>query len=355
MRPTPEPRDAVSGENKRVMSHRGTARILVIDDVEQNRAVLRRLLEAEGYEVTTAQSGIEAQCLTLTAPPDLVLCDVHMPEMSGVELCRALKECERTRLLPVVLVTGLGDGASRLAAIDAGADDFISKPFDTIELRARIRSLVRLKTYTDELESAESLLLSLAFTVEARDPYTHGHCGRLSKYAVAVGRRLGLDDHELKALHRGGYLHDVGKIAIPDAILHKHSALTPFEFNVMTEHTIIGERLCGELRSLALVRPIIRSHHERLDGSGYPDGLSGSDVPLLAQITSIADTYDAITTDRPYRRAQSPERALAELTSDANAGRLDRELVTTFADYLHSELASDSEGALQRRGPHTSG
>jgi putative two-component system response regulator len=322
------------------MSHSITARILVVDDVAQNRTLLRRLLETEGYDVTTAGDAIEAHCLTLTSPPDLVLCDVHMPRMSGVEFCRALKQKERTRLLPVVLITGLADRASRLAAIEAGADDFIAKPFDPIELRARIRSLVRLKTYTDELESAESILLSLALTVEARDRYTYGHCGRLSKHATAVGQRLGLGSDELKALHRGGYLHDVGKIAIPDAILYKDSALTSFEFKVMAEHTVIGERLCGDLKSLAAVRSIIRSHHERLDGSGYPDGLRGADVPLLAQIIAIADVYDAITTDRPYRRAHSPERAVAELTNDVNAGKLDGELVRTFADYLHADIVS---------------
>jgi putative two-component system response regulator len=270
------------------------------------------------------------------AEPDLVLCDVQMPEMSGLELCHALKQANRTRLLPVVLITGHADRENRILAIEAGADDFIAKPFDIVELRARIRSLVRLKSYTDELESAESVLLSLALTVEARDPYTHGHCERLGRYAVAIGRHLGLDTEQLKALHRGGYLHDVGKIAVPDAVLNKKSRLTDEESEVMSRHTVVGERLCGTLRSLVDVRPIIRSHHERLDGSGYPDGLKGSDVPLLAQIIAVVDSYDAMTTDRPYRAAQPADHALAELWRDASDGRIDPELVRVFAAQLES-------------------
>jgi putative two-component system response regulator len=282
--------------------------------------------------VLTAADGVAAQDLMTTTTPDLVLCDVQMPEMSGLELCQALKQVERTRLLPVVLITGHADRENRILAIEAGADDFIAKPFDILELRARIRSLIRLKSYTDELESAESILLSLALTVEARDPYTHGHCERLAAYAVGIGRALGLENEQLKALHRGGYLHDVGKIGVPDAILNKRATLTPDEFELMSSHTSIGERLCGTLRSLAQVRPIIRSHHERLDGSGYPDGLKGSDVPLLAQIIAIVDAYDAMTTDRPYRTAQSPEYAIAELQRDVDQGRMERELVRVFVD-----------------------
>src|SRR5262245_52270733 len=194
-----------------------------------------------------------------------------MPGPSGVVLCRKLKENPRTRLVPTIVITGLTARAQRIAAIEAGADEFIGKPFDTSELRARVRSLLRLKHFTDELDSAQSVIMSLALTVEARDPYTFGHCQRMAGYAEMLGGRLGLSGQELAALHDGGYLHDVGKIGVPDAVLFKAGPLTPEEFETVKQHTVIGDRLCGNLRSLSLVRQIVRSHHERIDGSGYPD------------------------------------------------------------------------------------
>jgi cyclic di-GMP phosphodiesterase len=189
---------------------------------------------------------------------------------------------------------------------------------------------VRLKEYTDDLESAEAILKSLALTIDARDPYTDGHCERLSKFAVALGTSLGLPKEELSALDRGGYLHDIGKVGIPDAVLLKPTKLTTQEFELIKQHTVIGDRLCGELRSLRLVRKIVRHHHEALDGSGYPDGLSGDQVPLLAQIVSIVDLYDAVTTSRPYRDALPPEHAYAELRNECARGRRDPRLVEAF-------------------------
>jgi putative two-component system response regulator len=198
------------------------------------------------------------------------------------------------------------------------------------ELRARVRSLLRLKRYTDDLDSAESIILSLALIIEARDSYTGGHCQRLAGYATALGESLSLGNDDLDALHRGGYLHDIGKIAVADTVLQKAGQLTAAEFEAMKLHTIIGERLCGNLRTLVPVRSIVRHHHERLDGTGYPDGLAGDQVPLLAQIVSIADAYDAITTTRPYRAALSPERAYDELSRDAAAGVRRQDLVEAF-------------------------
>lgn len=307
------------------------ARVLVVDDLPQNRAVLQRLLESDGYRVAAVKDVRSAHAEIEQSIPDIVLSDVQMPGASGIDLCATLKQQERTRLLPVVLITGMADRSSRLAAIRAGADDFIAKPFDVDELRARVRSLLRLKRYTDDLESAESVIMSLALTVEARDPYTFGHCERLASYAVSVGRAVGLPDDHLQALQRGGYLHDIGKIAVPDAILFKAASLTQDEFRCVSSHTIVGERLCGGLRSLALVRRIVRSHHECLDGRGYPDGLKGDKVPLLAQIISVVDRYDAMTTDRPYRCALSSDFALEQLRLEARVGRLSQDLVKIMA------------------------
>jgi putative two-component system response regulator len=269
--------------------------------------------------------------------PDLVLSDVVMPVMDGLELCRQLKKAAATRLVPVVLVTGMDDREARIQGINAGADDFLLKPVNVQELSARVRSLIRLKRFTDELDSAEAMILSLARTVEARDPYTRGHCDRMATYAAAFGAHLQLPPEQIVALHRGGYLHDVGKIGLPDSILLKPGPLTLDERAAMKRHTLIGDGLCTELKLLRLVRPIVRHHHERLDGSGYPDGFLGETVPLLAQIMGIVDVFDAMTTDRPYRAAVSPEVAAAELVREAREGWRRRDLVEEFLQMARTE------------------
>ena len=315
-------------------------RVLVVDDVAENRHLLERLLVSEGYRVSSAADGAIALGMVDAERPDLIISDIHMPDLDGIELCRRVKSNTETRLVPFILVTGMADRANRIAGIEAGADDFLGKPFDTQELKARVRSLLRLKRYTDELDSAESIILSLALTIEARDPYTHGHCQRLAAYALLIGDRIGVSDEQLSALNRGGYLHDVGKIGIPDAVLLKPGGLTRDEYDRLKGHTLIGDRLCGDLRALALVRPIVRHHHERLDGSGYPDGLRGDAVPLLAQIIAIVDEFDAITTTRPYREAMPPDRAFDQLSKDAKRGLLNPDLVQVLTAMGHDVLAA---------------
>jgi putative two-component system response regulator len=305
------------------------AQVLVVDDEEINRKLFSRLLSVD-YDVVTAADGEAALALVEEVDVDLVLLDVRLPGLDGFEVCARLKQMAKTRLVPVVLVTGLGAREHRLRGINVGADDFLTKPFDAEELHARVASLVRLKQYTDDLESAQAILKSLALTIDARDPYTDGHCERLSRFAVRFGVTLGLSRDELSALERGGYLHDIGKIGISDAILLKPTKLTVEEFELIKQHTVIGDRLCGELRSLRLVRQIVRHHHEALDGSGYPDALSGSQVPLLAQIVSIVDLYDAVTSSRPYRQALPADHAYAELRAESAQGKRDPRLVEAF-------------------------
>jgi len=304
--------------------------VVVVDDDETNVELMTALLTREGYTVHAASNGAEALDVVLRTNPDLVLTDVVMPKMNGFELCRRLKDDRETRLIPVVLVTGLAERQDRIEGITAGADDFLSKPFDAHELKARARSLVRLKRFTDDLDCAESVILSLGLTVEARDRYTIGHCERMARYAGAFGVHLNLGDEEIAALHRGGYLHDVGKIGIPDAILMKSGPLDDTERQLMERHPIIGESLCGDLRLLKAVRPIIRSHHERLDGSGYPDGLRGQQIPMLAQVMGIVDVFDALTTDRHYRVRLTPEQACVQLEQEAARGWRDARLVAEF-------------------------
>ncbi len=306
-------------------------RILVVDDEDYNRDILTRLLTREGWVVTSAANGTEALAAIAANSPDIVLLDVMMPDgPNGIEVTRSVKSAEATRLIPVVLVTAVLDREHRLTGIEAGADEFLTKPIDDQELITRVRSLLRMKSYTDELDTADSVILSLGLTVESRDPYTNGHCVRLAHYGTALGRALGLDGERIEALRRGAFLHDVGKIGIPDAVLHKKGRLTAIERALMEEHPVIGERLCGALRSLKLVRPIVRHHHERRDGSGYPDGLNGDAVPLLAEIVGIVDTFDAMTTTRPYRQGRPHAAAYDELRREASEGKWQSNLVDTF-------------------------
>jgi putative two-component system response regulator len=309
-------------------------RVLVVDDSPVFAAALSRLLSAEGFGVDVVHDGAAAFDAIARLDPDVVLLDAEIPGEDGLAVCRSLKQSTVTRLTPVVLLTTLSGREHRLAGIEAGADDLLTKPVDVSELTARVRSLSRVKRYTDDLESAESVIVSLALTVEARDAYTEGHCDRLSGYAVALGRRLGLSGDDLAALRRGGILHDVGKIGIPDAVLLKPARLTRDEYALVQQHPVIGERLCAGLRSLAAVRPIIRQHHERLNGSGYPDGLRGDAISLLAQIIGVVDAFDAMTTDRPYRKALSREHAIDELRRDTMRGAMSADLVTPFIDLV---------------------
>jgi putative two-component system response regulator len=320
--------------------------VLVVDDVVANVALLERLLTRGGYAVTTAANGLEALDAVQMAHPDLVLMDVKMPGLDGFQVCRALKQDPATCLIPVVLLTGLGDSENRLRGIDAGADNFVSKPFSAQELLARIRSLIRIKRYTDDLDSADSVILSLALTIEARDPSTTGHCHRLASYASILGRHLGMSDEDVAVLERGAFLHDMGKVGIPDSVLLKPGRLTLSEFELVKQHTIIGDRLCGELRSLRRVRPIVRHHHERLDGSGYPDALRGDAIPLLAQIIGVVDVFDALTSVRPYRAAVAAERAHQELTFEVNRGWRRKDIVEAF-----TRLGSEGRLPFQGQEP----
>ena len=323
--------------------------VLVVDDNAQNVELLAALMRAEGYEVVAAADGLEALAQVAASPPDLILLDIMMPKLDGYAVCRRLKEEAPTRLVPIVLLTALGAEEARIRGIEAGADDFITKPFSRAELKARVRSLLRLKAFTDELEHAEAMLLTLGRTVEAKDPYTQGHCERLAAYSVAIGRELGLPQEELTALDRGGTLHDLGKIGIPDAILLKPGGLSEAEWAIMREHPVIGERICLPLRSLQRVLPIIRHHHERWDGSGYPDGLAGEAIPLTARILQVVDIFDALRTARPYKPALSLKIACDALRDEVARGWRDPGVVEPFIDLVElggpSEAPEPAEGA----------
>jgi putative two-component system response regulator len=315
-------------------------RILVVDDNQDNASLMQQLLQSRGYQVRAVHNARDAEVEIYTQLPDLILLDVIMPGKTGYDLCRDLKNNAATRLIPVVMITGLSDREDKIRGIEAGADDFLNKPIFPEELFARVRSLLKLKEFTDELESAEDVLCTLGLSVEARDPYTEGHCERLSRYASEMGRHLGLDAESIVALRRGGYLHDLGKITVPDEILKKGANLTAEEWQVMKQHPITGETICRPLKSLRAVLPIIRSHHEHWNGSGYPDGLRGEDIPLPARILQVVDVYDALVTARPYKPALPHEQAAETMRQEAAAGLWDPHLVAEFFQMLNKAQAA---------------
>jgi cyclic di-GMP phosphodiesterase len=314
----------------RVHVHTRAQRILVVDDHAANRELMRDLLSRQGYAVQIAGNAADAEEIMRREQPDLVLLDVIMPGKSGYQLCREWKDTPETRLIPVVMITGLSDLDDKIRGIEAGADDFLNKPISPVELFARVASLLRVKEYTDELENADTVLCTLGLSVESRDPYTEGHCERLAQYAVELSRYLGLGEDQQLALHRGGFLHDLGKIAIPDGILKKQGMLSAEEWATMCMHPITGENICKPLKSLRLVLPIIRHHHEHWNGTGYPDHLAGHEIPLLARVLQVVDVYDALRTERPYKPAHSHDSARETMYAEADRGLWDKEIVGAF-------------------------
>ena len=321
-----------------IQSGKHAPTILVVDDNPDNALLMRELLSSKGYDVVVSLHVEQAESKIRQHQPDMILLDVVMPGKSGYELCRELKDDPVTRLIPVVMVTGLTDREDRIRGKEAGADEFLTKPFFPEELFARVKSLLKIKEFTDELEHAESVLKTLALSVEARDPYTEGHCERLSRYARDLGTHLGYSSDAVLALERGGFLHDLGKITIPDAILKKHNNLTPEEWQIMKQHPVTGENICRPLRSLRNVLPIIRHHHEHWNGSGYPDGLRGEQIPLLARTLQVGDVYDALRTERPYKPALRHEQCEATMLDEARRGLWDKELVHEFFFMLQSQM-----------------
>lgn len=309
-------------------------KILVVDDHPASRMTAAALLAVEGYEVLEAENGPVALKMISESKPDVILLDVMMPGMDGFEVCRQLKQDEQTRLIPVIFITALNDRRSRIRGIEAGGDDFLTKPFDRLELAARVKSLVRQKLLNEDLDHAEQVVFSIARAIESRDPNTGDHCERLVKMGKAFGEYLHLSRAEIRDLMWGGYLHDIGKVGIPDAVLLKKGKFTPEELETMKQHVLIGEKICQPLRTMRGVLPIIRYHHERWDGSGYPDGLAGKDIPMLAQVFQILDIYDALTSERPYKKAFSCEEALSIIAEETAKGWRNPKLVEQFTEFI---------------------
>src|SRR5579859_3141075 len=319
---------------QRQTSH-GAPLVLVVDDGETNRALVEAFLSDLDCRLQSAEDGPSALAAIDKEMPDLVLLDVQMPGMDGYEVCRRVKARPRGRLLPVVMLTALNNTNDRVLALEAGADDFMSKPVDRIELVARVRSALRLKAVYDTLDSAEQVIFSLAAAVEAKDRYTEKHTHRVAETARHVGVKLGLPERALEALYRGGIIHDIGKIGVPDSVLLKPGPLEGRELAAMRRHPEIGESIVRPLRSGAALLPIIRHHHEHYDGTGYPDGLAGRAIPHLARIVAVCDAFDALVTDRPYRSAKSVDEAV-DILVDGAAKQWDPEAVQVLVDQMSS-------------------
>jgi putative two-component system response regulator len=314
--------------------------VLVVDDVPANRELLQGHLDDLGYNVREARDGVEALEAVDALEPDLILLDIDMPRLDGIAVCERLKAHPTRRLIPIVILTASNDRNTRLRGIAAGADDYLSKPFDPKELLIRTKVLLRQRALNQRLDATEGVLFALARAVEARDRHTIHHAERVGRYAEAMGAAQGFTHEDGELLYHGGVLHDLGKIAIPDAILLKPGPLTPAEFATMRQHSVEGERICLSLRSVSHYLPIIRHHHERVDGTGYPDHLEGNDIPIGARITAIADGWDAMVSDRPYRAGLDEEEAVTRLRQGAGT-QWDAGLVRVFLDLL--------DGGLTRR------
>jgi putative two-component system response regulator len=327
------------------------ARVLIVDDDIRVATFLDRVLRPEGYELRAAYDGDSALRSVAETPPDIVILDVSMPGRDGFDVCAQLKNDPVTRLTPVILVSGLHEQDIRVQGLEVGADDFLTKPFDTRELLTRTRVLIRRKQYTDDLDSAASILTTFGVMIERRDGYEEGHCHRVANYGSTLGRAIGLPESDVLTLYRGGFVHDIGMLAISDSVLCRPGALAPEEYALIRTHTVIGDSLCANLQSLRTVRPIVRHHHERLDGSGYPDCLRGDAIPLVAQIVGIVDAYEALTTHRPYQPTRSPADALEVLREQVGRGWRRGDLVEVFATLVEkgtlgsAPVASNEEPA----------
>jgi putative two-component system response regulator len=310
--------------------------VLVVDDGSADRQLAQAYLSGLDCDVRLASDGASALQQIQAEPPDLVLLDVQMPDMDGYEVCRRIKASPRGRLLTVVMITA----DDRARALEAGADDFLSKPVGRVELVARVRMALRLKALYDSLDGAEQVILSLAATVAAKEVAYVKHTQRVAESARHLGARLGLPEVARDALYRGGLIHDIGNIDIPDAILLKPGRLDEVETARMQSHVVVGESIIRPLHSLSTLLPIIRHHHERFDGRGYPDGLHGREIPRLAGIVSVCDAFDALVNDRPYRARLPIDHALAVLI-DGAGHQWDPEVVDLFVGEMP---------ALQRLG-----
>lgn len=311
-------------------------RILIVDDEVMQRSLIKEILAVSCMEcdIAEASSGSQALQMINNSSFDIVLLDKNLPSMDGDEVCRLARNNPKNVLLPIIMLTGKGEIDELERSFAMGVTDYIIKPYNPIELKSRISAALNMKRTTDQLDNAESLLFALARMVEAKDETTGDHCSRLAHRSVVFGKALGLPKEHLESLRKGGILHDIGKLGIPDSILMKNSSLSDEEWGMMRQHTVIGAKMCESLTTMRGVLPIILHHHERWNGTGYPNQLAGSEIPLLARIFQIIDIYDALASERPYKEPFSREKILDIFREETRKGWRDPDLMKEFMDIL---------------------
>lgn len=312
------------------------SKILIADDNRSDAEILQQLLKDNGYAAICASNGIEALESAIREYPDLILLDVDMPGEDGYAVARQLKSYRITRFVPIIMLTALTELGAKLEGLEAGVDDYITKPYRTVELLARIKSLLRVKALNDQLDDAENIIFTLARIIEAKDSFTLGHADRVARYAVALGRLLKLSENDLETLDKGGALHDIGKMAVPDSVLLKSGPLTKEEFDIIKTHPVVGCTICERLRSAKDALPLIRHHHEKLDGTGYPDRLKKDDIPILARIINTVDIYDALTTRRSYKDAWPIDKTFSVMYEEVKRGWWDGDIFRAWEKFVRS-------------------
>ncbi|MFN3652506.1 MAG: HD-GYP domain-containing protein [Armatimonadota bacterium] len=305
------------------------ARVLLADRDEQQARQMAEYLEAVGHTVLRATDGEDALRLIRCDDPEVALLDVGIHRLNAYQICERVKAHPSTRGIPVIMLVDPTAQDEKIRGLEVGAEDFLARPVHKLELLARVKSLVRVKRLNDQVETTESVIFGLARMLESKVSSVGSDSARLADHACLLGRALGLTEDDLEILRKGALLHDIGKIAVREEVLLKNGRLTTEEYNEIKLHPEVGERICGPLRCADLVLPIIRHHQERWDGRGYPDGLQGEQIPLLARIMSIADAYDAMLSPRPYRPPLTPEEAQAALEAGSGT-QWDPNLVSLF-------------------------
>lgn len=308
--------------------------ILIVDDIPSHLELMEALLGREFFDFLTASNGTEALQVIEESSPDLAIIDVMMPGMDGYELCKRLKTMAGSKFFPVIMVTALNELEDKIKGLEAGADDFFSRPFHSVELLTKVRSLLRLRELQKELDHSEDIIITLAIAIEAKDPYTKGHSERVAKFSSSFARFIGLSENEQNLINKAGVIHDIGKIGIREGILQKSGSLSEDDLQLIRQHPVIGENICKPLSSLQAVLPAIRHHHERWDGRGYPDRLKGNEIPFMARILGIADGFDAIVSERPYRKGTTTEMALRKIEVEGVEGQWDPELLQKFIEMM---------------------
>ncbi len=308
-------------------------KILIVEDDPRSMKLVEAYLLPEGYETIKAVDGLEALSKLEKEDVDLILLDIMLPGMDGYEVCRQIKGDKKMRFIPIVMMTALSETSDKVKGIEMGTDDFLTKPVNREELLARVKSLVNVKRLNMQLEDAENVLFVLINMLEAKDPYTKGHSQRVTNIALKLAKELRLSSRDQDILKRAGLVHDIGKVGISEAVLNKPGPLTKEEFEHIKNHPALSEKICSPLNSMKDLLSIIRHHHERVDGKGYPDGLKGTEIPLGAKILAIADAYDAMDSDRPYR-GNMPKEEIKRIFREGSGTQWDSQLVELFLNVM---------------------